>query len=110
MPTKAPRHRTPQPPGIVKHEVKRPSSHARGYDKAWQRMAQRFRHEHPYCADPFGHHGGRRVLGQHVDHIVALARGGTNDGSNLQSLCHACHSRKTIEYDGGFGRPKQVPP
>lgn len=85
MPTKAPRHRPPQPKGVIKHEIPRPSSHARGYDKAWQRLAHRFRQEHPYCSDPFGVHGTRRVLGEHVDHIVALARGGTSDWSNLRN-------------------------
>lgn len=29
-----------------------------------------------------------------VDHIVPVAKGGTNDESNLQPLCHQCHVRK----------------
>lgn len=36
--------------------------------------------------------GGRKVY--HVDHIVALARGGRNDKSNLQLLCPPCNHRK----------------
>lgn len=31
-----------------------------------------------------------------VDHIIALAVGGTNDPSNLQILCGRCNSRKGI--------------
>lgn len=31
-----------------------------------------------------------------LDHIVALANGGTNDEDNLQGLCAACHEIKTI--------------
>jgi 5-methylcytosine-specific restriction protein A len=31
----------------------------------------------------------------HIDHIVALANGGTNDIKNLQLLCVECHERKT---------------
>jgi 5-methylcytosine-specific restriction enzyme A len=27
------------------------------------------------------------------------------DPDNLQSLCAACHGRKTATEDGGFGRP-----
>ena len=30
-----------------------------------------------------------------LDHIIALARGGTEAWSNLQPLCRACHRRKT---------------
>ncbi len=30
-----------------------------------------------------------------VDHIVNLAQGGTEDDSNLQALCVACHKAKT---------------
>jgi len=30
-----------------------------------------------------------------ADHIVPLHRGGTNDASNIQSLCVACHREKT---------------
>ena len=30
-----------------------------------------------------------------VDHIVRRNYGGSEDDSNLQSLCHPCHSSKT---------------
>jgi 5-methylcytosine-specific restriction protein A len=39
-----------------------------------------------------------------VDHVVPLAAGGTNDYDNLRTSCKACHSRKTVIEDGGFGR------
>ncbi|WP_414713895.1 HNH endonuclease [Scandinavium sp.] len=32
-----------------------------------------------------------------------LAAGGTHQTSNLQPLCHRCHSEKTAREDGGFG-------
>ena len=31
-----------------------------------------------------------------LDHIVNVAQGGTDDESNLQSLCAPCHLKKTI--------------
>lgn len=31
-----------------------------------------------------------------VDHIVTKRNGGTDDQFNLRSLCHACHSRRTL--------------
>lgn len=48
---------------------------------------------------------GVHTPAKHVDHVVPVARGGAElDASNLQSLCHPCHSRKTALHDGGFGR------
>lgn len=33
----------------------------------------------------------------HVDHIIALSRGGRNDASNLQILCPTCNLRKHVK-------------
>lgn len=35
------------------------------------------------------------IVGLECDHIVPLHRGGTNDSSNLQSLCKDCHAAKS---------------
>ncbi|MDO8596392.1 MAG: HNH endonuclease [Sulfuricaulis sp.] len=34
----------------------------------------------------------------HVDHIIALARGGTNDRKNLQMLCADCNMKKKAKH------------
>ncbi|MCI9500189.1 MAG: HNH endonuclease [Enterobacter hormaechei subsp. steigerwaltii] len=38
---------------------------------------------------------GRAVPANEVDHIIALAHGGTDVLDNLQSLCTPCHRHKT---------------
>jgi 5-methylcytosine-specific restriction endonuclease McrA len=68
-----------------------------------------FKNANPMCADPFGVHAkdGIAVPGTEVDHIIARAAGGTDAWENLQNLCTSCHSRKTVECDGGFGRARK---
>lgn len=74
----------------------RPSSAARGYGSKWQTIRRGHLAAHPYCSC------GAQAT--HVDHRVSLARGGTNDASNLQSMCVTCHNRKTNAVDGGGWR------
>ena len=39
-----------------------------------------------------------------VDHILPLARGGTNDFSNFQTLCSRCNLQKSDKIDPRFRR------
>lgn len=41
-----------------------------------------------------------------VDHIIPKAQGGTDDESNLQSICEDCHRDKTILDRGQKPRPR----
>ena len=39
-----------------------------------------------------------------IDHIIPLAKGGTNDISNLHTLCRQCNQKKSDGLDSRFKR------
>ena len=81
----------------------RESPSLRGYDahhKRWREaiLARDF----ALCVECGGSGDG---LPMHADHIVPLSQGGAvYDMDNGQTLCHRCHSVKTVTENGGFGR------
>ena len=84
------------------YERARGSSHDRGYGRQWRKLRLVVLREEPLCREH--KKKGRIVLATDVDHIKPKAEGGTDDRSNLQPLCHSCHSVKTAR-EHGFGRP-----
>ena len=109
MPMQLERHQSMPLTSPFKRHDARPTAHARGYGRRWQRLARMVLHRQPLCTDPFGVHAaeGWCAPAECVDHIVPLRRGGSNLTSNLQALCGSCHARKTVRCDGGFGRPRR---
>jgi hypothetical protein len=107
MPNMPPTHRA-TPPALVAHDPSgsRPSASARGYNRRWRRLRRLVLACKPLCADPFGFHAaeGSVEVAIAVDHIVPKSCGGRDALDNLQGLCASCHSRKTAQTDGGFGR------
>ena len=80
------------------YDQRRPTSAQRGYGANSRRLRAMVLAEEPLCRECLRQ--GRITPATDVDHIVPLAAGGTNDRSNLQALCHSCHSKKTFR-DGG---------
>lgn len=72
----------------------RGSANERGYGHRWRRLRLMFLRAHPLCVEC--QRVGRVVPATDVDHIVTKRDGGTDAWDNLQALCHACHSRKTM--------------
>jgi 5-methylcytosine-specific restriction protein A len=70
--------------------------------RALQRRNARVLREQPLCRRCAAQ--GRTTAATQVDHIVALARGGTDDHDNLQGLCSECHGIKTVEDRTGVVR------
>lgn len=66
----------------------------RGYGAAWRKVRtialERDAHLCQQCLKQ-----GRYVAATTVDHIIAKAHGGSDELSNLKSLCNVCHKAKT---------------
>lgn len=58
-----------------------------------QRRRERLLSEHPVCVAC--EQTGRVAAATELDHIVPLWKGGSEDDSNLQGLCSACHAEKS---------------
>ena len=92
-----------QAPARLETAEPRLSAAQRGYGHRWRKLRDWFIRAHPYCEECLKK--GIMTLATDVDHIQPH-KGDARllfDVSNLQSLCHECHSRKTAGEDGGFG-------
>ena len=90
-------------------EAARRSERCLWYSSArWVRERGAFLRAHPLCEEC--RRQGRITPASQVDHIRPH-RGDAGlfwDQGNWQSLCAACHSRKTAAEDGGFGHAARV--
>lgn len=111
MPTKPKRF---QPPGKTikaeqrkRYDQQRGTRQERGYDDEWYKVTRpRILLRDLYQCQQCGRFVGMKKRDAHVDHIKAKAEGGSDEDSNLQTLCESCHSRKTVRQDGGYGRKR----
>jgi len=96
MPNKPPRlgQRAPQSKQSRLPDY-REQSQKRGYDSTWRALSKQVRMEEPLCR--YCLREGRVEAATCVDHTVPLkiAPDLRLVRSNLQALCHACHTSKT---------------
>ena len=63
---------------------------------AWRKLRALKLEQEPMCEECLK--AGRLTPAQMVDHIVPINKGGASlDIENLQSLCNACHARKSAK-------------
>ena len=72
----------------------RGSRQSRGYGKEWQVIRKRILSRDKGLCQPCLKDRHYKPARQ-VDHIVPKFEGGTDDDSNLQSICIECHRTKT---------------
>lgn len=98
MPTRPGTHKRPSIGKRPRQDEARGHAASRGYDYRWQKLRvhllRRDKYQCQVCREAVGISG-------HVDHIVPLSQGGTNDWDNLQVLCQACHAVKTNKERAG---------
>ena len=61
------------------------------YGSQWRRIRASYVLRHPFCEECLKR--GILVPVDEVHHIVPVARGGTHEERNLQSLCRSCHNK-----------------
>ena len=83
----------------------RGSPDKRGYGTGWRGPGglreQILNRDRRLCQDCLAN--GRYTEATQVDHVLSKRQGGTDDPSNLRSLCAPCHSRKTAREDARWG-------
>lgn len=80
--------------------IKRLSHSKRGYDRAHEKWRIRILLRDPICVIC------NRIRSEHADHIQTIRERPDLklDLQNGRGVCAPCHSRLTVQYDGGFGR------
>ena len=68
---------------------------------AWAKKRELVLGEEPLCRPCLQAAPTRVAASVEVDHILALEDGGTDDRSNLQGICRACHVEKSAKERRG---------
>jgi 5-methylcytosine-specific restriction protein A len=96
------RHRQEREQRSRAQDRQRGSAASRGYGRRWRRIRAAKLARDPLCEDCLD----RKIVkaATDVDHIDGNVENMADE--NLRSLCHECHSAKTVRENGAFGRPK----
>jgi 5-methylcytosine-specific restriction protein A len=81
------------------HYLRDPAT-AKRYGAAWKKTRAAYLAANPLCV--ICQRNGRLTPAALVHHKIKLSDGGTNDWTNLMSLCDACHSRLHAEQGDYF--------
>ena len=76
---------------------KRDPEHDKKYGSKWRKTRSLYVRHYPLCEMCLK--VGKFVPVEEVHHIVPLSQGGSNDFSNLMSLCQSCHTK--LHYELG---------
>lgn len=79
--------------------------HERGYGTAWDKLRKQIMQRDCGLCQPCAK-ANKITLAVAVDHIKDKAKGGTDEPSNLQSICEPCHTAKTMAAQGKTLRPR----
>ena len=71
-----------------------------------QRERKRVLEAEPYCRHCTAK--GLSTIATEVDHVTPLYKGGKDERSNRQPLCHDCHKAKTYRDAHGTDKPKPI--
>lgn len=74
----------------------------RGYGHAWRKLRAHIMERDRYLCQPC-RQAGRLTPANAVDHIINKASGGSDEMTNLQAICNACHKAKTQTESGRGG-------
>lgn len=88
--------------GWFRNERVKGNRHKRGYDSQWSKIRKLVLERDKGLCVPC-YKNGRTTGATQVDHIKPKEHGGTDDLSNLQSICAACHRSKTAIERMGRG-------
>lgn len=80
------------------------SRHARGYGTAWDKLRAQILKRDQYLCQSCKKLGRIKSANQ-VDHVIPKDKGGTDEPSNLQSLCKPCHDAKGLDDKGYKQKP-----